>query len=262
MTWLRRLSAGHGSSRIVCLPYAGGNGTIYESWTRWLPSEVELWAPSLPARGQRMLEPPVEDMELLVGTLAEELCADERPISLFGHSFGALVAFELSHRLQQRSLPVHCLVASGMSAPQALPTRAAPTDAEILANLRSHGVAPAEFMQQPDLLELVMPGLRADYRMAMGYQYRARTKLSAQVFALGGTDDTEVPAEGLAAWTEQSQGDCLTRMWQGGHMYLLSHAEEVAGFVISRHLQSMGRETWKRAGSQSPVGRSRPAAAA
>ncbi|MFE9862874.1 thioesterase II family protein [Streptomyces sp. NPDC005506] len=240
MTWLRQLDACVGTSRLVCLPYAGGNGTIYESWTKWLPSEVELWAPDLPAREQRMLEAPVEDMELLVAALADEIRSDDRPTTLFGHSFGALVAFELSRRLQQDSLPVRCLVASGMLAPRTLPDRPAPTDGEILASLRSHGVAPKEFFQQPELLELVMPGLRADYRMALGYQYRRGPKLSAPVFALGGTDDPAVPAEGLAAWAEESDGGCRTRMWQGGHMYLLNQVEEVAGFVIACHLQSIG----------------------
>ncbi|MCT4357647.1 alpha/beta fold hydrolase [Streptomyces sp. Je 1-79] len=239
MTWLRRLSAGDGTSRIVCLPYAGGNGSIYESWTKWLPPEVELWAPYLPAREERMLEAPVEDMELLVGTLLDELGGDERPTSLFGHSFGSLVAYELARRLQKRSLPVRALVASGMPAPQTLPPRSVPTDAEILASLRSHGVAPAEFFQQPELLELVMPGIRADYGMAMGYRYREGEKLSARVFALGGTEDAQVPAEALAAWAELAQGDCPTRMWPGGHMYLLSHVEDVATFVINSHRQSI-----------------------
>ncbi|MFD3331228.1 thioesterase II family protein [Streptomyces sp. NPDC058700] len=241
MTLLRKLSAGDGTSRIVCLPYAGGNGTVYESWAAWLPSDVELWAPDLPAREQRMLEAPVEDMELLVAALADELRSDERPTSLFGHSFGSLVAFEVARRLQRRALPVNCLVVSGMAAPQVLPDRHPPTDAEILANLRSHGVAPPEFFEQPDLLELVMPGLRADYRMAMGYRYRDGEKLSARVCALGGTDDPGVPAEGLAAWAEQSDSGCPTRMWPGGHMYLLSHAEEVAAFVIGCHMRSIGR---------------------
>ncbi|MER5789038.1 alpha/beta fold hydrolase [Streptomyces sp. NPDC001980] len=240
MTLLRQLNAGVGTSRLVCLPYAGGNGTIYESWTKWLSPEVELWAPDLPAREQRMLEAPVEDMELLVGTLADELRSDDRPTTLFGHSFGALVAFELSRRLQQGPHPVRCLAVSGMTAPRTLPDRPVPTDAEILASLRSHGVAPEEFFRQPELLELVMPGLRADYRMAMGYRYRRGPKLSAPVFALGGTDDAAVPAEGLAAWAEESDDGCRTRMWQGGHMYLLDQVEEVAGFVIACHQQPIG----------------------
>lgn len=241
MSWLRRLSAGDGTSRLVCLPYAGGGGSIYESWTKWLPPHIELWVPDMPAREHRMLEEPVEDMQVLVGTLADELCQDDsRPTTVFGHSFGALVAFELSRCLQERSFPVRCLVVSGMSAPQTLGARPAPTDAEILANLRSHGVAPAEVFQQPELLELVMPGIRADYRMAMGYRYREGPKLSAPVCALGGTDDPGVPREGLAAWADQSLVGCRTRMWQGGHMYLLNEVEEITEFVAAGHLQSIG----------------------
>jgi surfactin synthase thioesterase subunit len=240
MTWLRQLNAVAGTSRLVCLPYAGGNGTIYESWTKWLPPEVELWAPDLPGREHRMLDAPVADMELLVGGLTDELRPDDRPTTLFGHSFGALVAFEVARRLQRDARPVRCLVASGMSAPRTLPDRPAPTDAEIHASLRSHGVAPEEFFRQPELLELVMPGLRADYRMAMGYRYSPGPELSAQVYALGGTADPAVPAAGLAAWAEEATGGCRTRMWPGGHMYLLHQAEDVAGHVIDRHLQSIG----------------------
>ncbi|MGW0118802.1 thioesterase II family protein [Streptomyces sp. NPDC003327] len=239
MTLLRRLSAGEGTSRIVCLPYAGGNGTVYESWTGWLPAEVELWAPDLPAREHRMLEEPIEDLELLVGTLVDELSADPRPTTLFGHSFGSLVAYDVARRLQERLLPVRCLVVSGMVAPHALPPRTAPTDAEILANLRSHGVAPPEFFDQPDLLELVLPGLRADYRMAMGYRYEDGGPLSARTAALGGTDDPGVPVEGLAAWASLVEGDCPVRTWHGGHMYLLRHARDVAEFVISCHERSL-----------------------
>ncbi|MFF3774667.1 thioesterase II family protein [Streptomyces sp. NPDC002232] len=238
MTLLRRLSAGEGTSRIVCLPYAGGNGTVYESWTRWLPPEVELWAPRLPAREHRMLEEPLEDMGLLVRTLADELGADGRPTTLFGHSFGSLVAFEVARVLQERARPVDVLVASGMVAPVVLPPRPVPTDAEILSSLRSHGVTPPEFFTQPDLLELVMPGLRADYRMAMGYRYAEGPGLSARVYAIGGNDDPDVPVEGLTAWAAHGQGDCPVRMWEGGHMFLLQHVEEVASFVVGCHQRS------------------------
>ncbi len=241
MSLMQRLSTGGGDSRIVCLPYAGGNGTVYESWTEWLPAGVELWAPHLPAREHRTLEPPVEDMDELVGALADELLHDDRPTTLFGHSFGSLVAFELARRFQERALPVRCLVVSGMPAPQTLSAGPPPTDAEILDGLRSHGAAPEEFFRQPELLELVMPGIRADYRMATGYRYRAGEKLSARLFAAGGDDDPGVPAGALAAWAEQTGTGCPTRLWRGGHMYLLDHTREVAGFVVDCHLQSLSR---------------------
>jgi surfactin synthase thioesterase subunit len=239
-SWLRRLGTGEGTSRLVCLPYAGGSGSSYEDWTRWLPDEVELWVPDLPAREHRMLEKPVEDLGVLVEALADTACVDGRPVSLFGHSFGALVAFELARRLRDRSRPVLGLFVSGMAAPQTLARRRTPTDEEILFDLRSQGVAPPELYDQPDLLELVMPGIRADYAMALGYRYREAPPLTTPVFALGGTADHGVPAAALAAWAAQTRASCETRMWDGDHMYLRDRAAELSGFVAKRHLRLTG----------------------
>jgi surfactin synthase thioesterase subunit len=240
VAWLRRLGTGEGASRMLCLPYAGGSGSSYEDWTRWLPAGVELWVPDLPAREHRMLEDPVDDLGVLVAALADAVCADSRPVSLFGHSFGAIVAFELARSLRDRSRPVTGLFVSGMAAPQTLTPRTTPTDEEILFDLRSHGVAPPELYEQPDLLELVMPGIRADYAMALGYRYRDAPPLTVPVFALGGTEDDGVPAAGLAAWAAQTRASCETRVWHGDHMYLRDRAEELSGFVAERHLRLTG----------------------
>ncbi|MEY9929762.1 medium-chain acyl-[acyl-carrier-protein] hydrolase [Catenulispora sp. GP43] len=236
---LRRLNAGGGSSRLLCLPYAGGGGSVYEAWAGELPAGVELWVPDYPAREHRMLEEPIEDLRVLVAALAEAVADSALPTGLFGHSLGALVAFELARLLQERRTPVRCLVVSGMSAPQLSAGRPAPTDAEILADLRRHGVAPPAVFSQPDLLELLMPGLRADYTMATEYRYRDGPRLSARIHALGGTDDVEVPFDGLAAWAEQSRTGCRTRTWEGGHMYLLSCAQELADYVGACHVRSL-----------------------
>lgn len=237
MSWLRRLGASDGTSRLVCLPYAGGRGSSYEDWAKWVPAPVELWVADLPGRGHRMLEDPVDDLDVLVDVLADDVCADDRPTSVFGHSFGALVAFELARRLQERSRPVRCLFVSGMAAPQTVTPRPTPTDAEILRDLRLQGAAPPELYEDPELLELVMPGLRADYAMALGYRYREGPRLTAAVVALGG--DADVPEPKLAAWAEQSAAPCETRVWKGDHMYLLRCAEDLSGFVAERHLRSV-----------------------
>ncbi|MEU6715739.1 alpha/beta fold hydrolase [Nonomuraea sp. NPDC046802] len=238
MTWLRRISAGDGGSRLVCLPYAGGSGSIYTSWARWLPADVELWVPSLPAREHRIYERPVDDIHVIVSALDEALSREDKPTSLFGHSFGALVAFELARRLQERSRPVACLVVSAMAAPHTLRVRPAPADAEILNNLRSYGATPPEVLDNAELRDLLMPALRADYKMARGYAYREGPKLSSKVFALGGTDDPEVTDAGLDAWAGQTRAGFERRMWEGGHMYFLGRQQEIAGFVGACHRRS------------------------
>lgn len=239
MSILRRLSPGAGSSRLLCLPYAGGGGSMYEDWLEAVPSGVELWATAYPAHEHRMLEDPIQDLAVLVGALAEAVTQSRTPISLFGHSFGALVGFELARRLQECRVPLGCLVVSGMAAPQTLTGRFRPTDAQILADLRRHGVAPPQLFAQPDLVELLMPGLRADYAMAMGYRYRDGPRLAFPIHAIGGTEDAEVPAEGLEAWADQTRAECRTRMWDGGHMYVVHHARELAAFAGGCHVRSV-----------------------
>ncbi|GAA3567649.1 alpha/beta fold hydrolase [Amycolatopsis ultiminotia] len=232
--WLRRLGPGPAQDRLVCLPYAGGTGSAYRDWARWLPDGLGLWVADLPAREHRMLEEPVTDLDELIEVLAGELSESPRPTSLFGHSFGALVAFELARRF-----PVRCLFVSGMAAPQTLVPRPAPADAEILADLRALGVAP-ELLADPDLLELVLPGIRADYAMAQGYRYRHGAPLTVPVYALGGTADAQVPASQLSGWAEQTTGPCEVRTWAGGHLYLRDHAAGLSRFVAERHLSSTG----------------------
>jgi len=186
-----------------------------------------------------MLEQPVDDIHVIVDALAEALDRDDKPTSLFGHSMGTLIAFELARRLESRSRPVSCLIASGMSAPQTLSAKPAPSDAEILSDLRSHGTTPPGLFEDPELLELVMPGLRADYTMTLGYRYRAGPRLTSRVFALAGTRDSSVTNACLVAWAEQTQAACETRMWEGGHMYLLDRTCELAGYAVACHLKSV-----------------------
>ncbi|MFT7835800.1 alpha/beta fold hydrolase [Saccharothrix sp. BKS2] len=241
MPWLRRLTGTSGTSRLVCVPHAGGGPSTFADWVGALPERVELWVPDLPARERRMLEDPVTDFDLLVRGLADELGGDDRPTSLFGHSFGALVAFEVARLLHERSTPVRCLVVSGMAAPQTLPARPAPTDEEILRDLRVNGSAPPELDQLPELVELVLPGLRADYSMALGYRYREGPRLSSAVVALSGAEDAEVDGADLARWAELTDGGVETRLWDDGHMYLLDQVEDVARFVADRHLGAGAR---------------------
>ncbi|MET7394193.1 alpha/beta fold hydrolase [Dactylosporangium sp. NPDC005572] len=239
MTWLRRLGSGTGSSRLVCLPYAGGGGSIFLPWNSWLPPDVELWVADLPGREHRMIEEPVREIAVVVDVLAEQLCRDAMPTIVFGHSLGALLAFELARRLQELDRPVDRLAVSGMAAPQTLTPHPSPTDEEILSDLQRLGVAPREFFSDPDLIELVMPGLRADYRMALGYRYHDGPKLTSKVLAMGGDADPDVLGGRLEAWAEQTTAECEIRLWEGGHMFLLGVPEELSCFVVDSHSQSM-----------------------
>jgi medium-chain acyl-[acyl-carrier-protein] hydrolase len=221
--------APHAELRLYCFPYAGAGPSIYRTWPDHLPGEIEVCAVELPGRGRRMAEPPMTDVEALAARLVDEL-GDELsdrargPFAFFGHSMGAGLAFELARALRRRGLrgPVR-LLASGRNAPQkpwgrahihALPTP------EFLARLRDYNGTPSEILQHAELLELLLPILRADFRAVETYQYRDEPPLDCPISAFGGEGDERTDRAGLEAWGVQSRAGCTARLFPGDHFYL------------------------------------------
>ena len=238
---LTALSATGGSALLLVLPHAGGAPSVFAEWIPGLPDGLELWSLDLPGRGSRMLEDPVSDLGAIVTAAADGLAGESRPVTLFGHSFGALVAFDLARELQRRGTAVRSLVVSGMAPPQTLVPRPVPSDAEVLEHASVNGSAPPTLAQMPELVELVLPGLRADYQMSLGYRYLPGPPLTCPVVAFGGADDAEVPPAELAAWGESAVDGCRTRIWPRGHMYLLDHPTEIAAEVADTHRRAVAR---------------------
>jgi medium-chain acyl-[acyl-carrier-protein] hydrolase len=211
--------------RLVCLPYAGGGPGIYSSWSALLPQSVELGSVLLPGRGMHVKEAPVTSIAPLVQQLSDSLASYlDVPLALFGHSMGALLAFELARELRRRgwTQPVILLV-SGHAAPQ-LPPLAEPIhdlpDSEFVQHIRDFEGTPDEVLQHVELMQIVLPILRADFSMLEAYQYVDEGPLSCAVSAFGGWQDSSLQQEQLEAWRQQTLGPFRLRMFQGGHFYL------------------------------------------
>jgi medium-chain acyl-[acyl-carrier-protein] hydrolase len=215
-----------GQLRLLCFPYAGGGVSVFRVWPDRLPSEIEVWAIQLPGRDGRLREPIPADIQTLAGALADGLGPlMDRPFACFGHSMGALLAFEFARELRRRRQigPTH-LFASARRAPQ-LPRNETPLHAlpeqqfiEILRQ-RYNGI-PAAILAEPELLQLFMPMLRADFKMIELYQYRAEAPLDCPITAFGGAQDSLALPDDLAAWQAQSSGAFRMQLFPGGHFYL------------------------------------------
>lgn len=224
--------------RLVAMPFAGGAASAYRSWAGRLPGWVELCALQLPGREQRHRERPLTAMAAMARAAADAVrpLAD-RPVAFFGHSMGAVIAYEAARLLAREGVVVRHLFASGRRAPQ-LPAVRDPAwtlpDAGLVAALRRLNGTPLEVLENAELLEIVLPVIRADFQAIETYVREDTAMLSCPVSALGGESDPDVDAAALSAWGAVTTGAFETRMFPGDHFYLNSQTGSLIEHVADR----------------------------
>lgn len=224
--YVRRARRADPRVRLFCFPHAGAGAAAFADWPPRLPPAVELIAVQLPGREDRVREQPLTELPVVVRTLGAALRPYLRGrFAFFGHSGGALLAFELARALRSRggAQPEHLLL-SGQPAPDlppvAEPIHALP-DAEFATALAGFGGTAQSLVDDPDLMGLLLPALRADFAIGERYEHHPAEPLAADITALGGTDDPRAPEEALLGWREQTTGAFRTRLFSGGdHFYL------------------------------------------
>jgi medium-chain acyl-[acyl-carrier-protein] hydrolase len=212
--------------RLFCFPYAGGSSNlIYRGWQEGLPESVEVCPVELLGRGRRLRETPFTRLMPLVEAIAGEILPRlDKPFAFFGHSMGATIGFELARLLRREHCPtpVHLFV-SGHRAPH-IPMTEPPTynlpEPEFLEELRRLNGTPQEVLEHPELIQMLMPLLRADFEVVQTYTYTAAPPLDCPITAFGGLQDVEVPSEYVAAWRDHSAAAFTLRMLPGGHFFL------------------------------------------
>ncbi|WP_328727112.1 thioesterase II family protein [Streptomyces sp. NBC_00259] len=226
--WLLSGPPRPGAPQLYCFPHAGGNPVEYMRWADLLPP-VELHVVQLPGRGPRHHEPDGDDIDSLVAALLAETAFGEpqRPYAFFGHSFGALLAYETTRALRDtgRRLPDE-LVVSAYPAPHLPHTPTDPdqlSDTELLRAVADrHGGIPPEIIDSRLLRALVARPLRTDLRLVAGYRHRPAPPLPVPTTVLAGTGD-RLTARALTAWQDHTLEPLSVRMFPGGHFYLREH---------------------------------------
>lgn len=228
--------------RLVCFPYAGGGPGAFRGWPDLTLPTVEVWAAQPPGREARLGEPPHRSLAPVVeGLLAAFTPLLDRPYALFGHSMGALLAFELARGLRAAGAPLPiCLFVSGAGAPHLPLRREAIHDkdeAGFAEGLRRMNGVPAGVMDDPALWGLFAPTLRADMTLCETYTMAPGEPLDCPVSALGGLEDPDVLREDLDAWREHTRGPFQVRMLPGDHFFVDTRRAQV--------VEAVSRELWK-----------------
>ncbi|HXT71526.1 MAG TPA: alpha/beta fold hydrolase [Vicinamibacterales bacterium] len=229
--------------RLVCFPHAGSSAAAFAEWNRKVPHDIEVASVEYPGRGARRAERPFVRVRALVAAAFSGLrdALAEKPFALFGHSMGALIAFELARQFQRFGdvRPAALLVAA-CRAP-GLPLLTAPVyqapDAAFVAAVRALNGTDSAILDHPEFQRLFLPVLRADFEAAETYVRQGRDQLALPLFVYGGSADPEVPVDDLHAWSAEATVGATVRVYPGDHFFLETSRDrlmsDIAADVLS-----------------------------
>lgn len=210
--------------RLFCFPYAGGSSAVFQRWPERIDKRVEIFCIELPGRGRNFGSVPYTRLTALIPQLSQQIIPLlDRPFAFFGHSNGALVAFELARALQRINHGPDVLIASAKKAPSLLEKKEKwheLPDNDLVARLREMGGTPEEFFHSKELQDLFLPTIRADFALGDTYQYTPSEKLRTRPVLLRGTDDIAMDKIDQQAWAKEFTQAAVTHEIQGDHFFI------------------------------------------
>lgn len=235
-TWIRRYHDAPGSKvQLVCFPHAGGSASFFFPVAKALSPAVEVSAVQYPGRQDRRNEPNIDNLPGLADAIfpAVRPLAD-RPLAFFGHSMGAILAYEVALRLEKDGAPpLTRLFASGRRAPSRYREENIHTkgDAGIIAELRRLSGTNSDLLGDPETLEMILPAIKSDYKAVETYEHTPGRTVSCPVLAVIGDSDPKVSTDEAKAWSEHTTGPFDLRTLPGGHFYLVEQAPQVIKLI-------------------------------
>ncbi|WP_329011162.1 alpha/beta fold hydrolase [Micromonospora rifamycinica] len=238
--WVRRFHpAPECAARLVCLPHAGGSASFFHPVSRALAPTVEVLAIQYPGRQDRRHEAALGSIAELADRILDALRhLDDRPLALFGHSMGAILGYEVALRMRDAGLPAPThLFASGRRAPSRYRDEGVHhlPDDRIVSELRTLSGTDATMLADPEVLAMILPAIRSDYRAVETYRHDPGRKLDCPVTVLTGDSDPRVSLDEAGAWAEHTTGPTELKVFPGGHFFLVDRSADVLA-VLRREL--------------------------
>ncbi|MFI6346683.1 thioesterase II family protein [Streptomyces sp. NPDC050560] len=233
--WIRRFFPSEEAAvQLVCLPHAGGSAAFYRPMAQALSPGLDVLCVQYPGRMERHREPLVDDLGTLADQVAEAVLGTvDRPYALFGHSMGAILAFEVALRGQESGRAPVRVFASGRRAPSTHRDERVHQrdDNGLIADVKTLSGTDGRVFGDDELMRMVLPAIRNDYKAIETYEHTPGPRLTCPVTVLTGDTDPKVNAEEAAAWEAHTDGGFEMHTYRGGHFYLVDHAPEVLRLV-------------------------------
>lgn len=198
---------------------------MFSQWPARLTSEVEVWGVNLPGRGNRLLDPLIDRLPALVEAIGPAIVPFlDKPFVFYGHSMGTLVSFEVARWLRRKNYPQPAqLFVSSRAAPH-LPSEKKPIhhlpDTELIEELRQFDGTPTEVLENPELMQLLLPAIRADFAVLETYNYTPEAPFAFPISAIGSFEDHDLERDDLESWREHTEGRSVVRMLPGNHFFI------------------------------------------
>ncbi|MGP9022473.1 thioesterase II family protein [Streptomyces sp. BR1] len=241
--WIRRFHpAPQAATRLVCLPHAGGSATAYFQVSQALAPDVDVLAIQYPGRQDRLNEPCITEISTLADRIVDELVPWlDRPVTVFGHSMGSAVAYEVAVRLERRGVVPLGLFASGRRAPSVRRDSRIHlgSDEDLLADLKRLSGTDDQVFAHEALVRMILPALRGDYHALETYRPEPGSSLTCPIVALSGDDDPVVDLDEVALWERHTSGSFRMQVFAGGHFFVDGHLPAIAG-EIRDHIAGAG----------------------
>jgi surfactin synthase thioesterase subunit len=221
----------------VCFPHAGGSASFYFPVSTALRGRFDVLAVQYPGRQDRRHEGPIDSIPVLADRVFAALrpSLGDGPVAFFGHSMGAIVAYEVARRMEQEAgLSPAALIVSGRRAPSRRRTETVHhrDDDGIVAELRRLSGTETSLLADDDIVRMILPAVRGDYRAIETYAHEPGPPLACAITAFLGDEDPQVTIDEARAWAEHTTGRFELRMFCGGHFYLTARREETIAQIV------------------------------
>lgn len=236
--------------RLFCLPYAGGAASKYAAWKRCTPDNAEIVPIQIPGRESRIREPFAQDFTSLASEIAKniaEFSSDKMPFSVFGHSMGGSMAFEVTKELEHREIPpMICFISStDLVSMQNLPSVSAMTDTQLFELVSRYGAGEElETLKVfPRFYQLFMRIIRADFVMLQKYTMNRSEKISTPICAYYSDCDKLVNEKMMNIWGKMTNGGFRCKCFAGDHFYLFRESRPLLRDIF-QSIRSKSTERW------------------